>query len=210
MVAASYLVCDNCASVLHPRCPEKCATLLLAVPEWPSDGGCTSLDQSGRKSMIRLCLVCCRNHFRIYPELIPFEVQGRYLSKKEIKAKYSPGNKTIESIKDRSCWGEPPFCGAIQAAKFGSWCSEREALEKARLFFGGDVGIRVYEENPHVTNGPFVIEMKETKEPKKEIRVYLLFPKNLVTVFARSSCPSRSRPRKPSQTMIRSRSPMHS
>ncbi|KAF9079553.1 hypothetical protein BGX23_003716, partial [Mortierella sp. AD031] len=159
VMAASYLVCDNCASVSRPRGPQKYAALPLAVSEWPSDEGRASLAKGGRQSMIRLCLVCRRKRFDIYPESIPSEVQGSYISKQKVKAKYFLGPKTIKSIKDRSWWPEPPNWDRLQgewsvypAAKYGSWYSEREALEKARFFYGGDVGILVYKENPqHLT-----------------------------------------------------------
>lgn len=86
VVAASYLVCDNCTSVSHPWIPPKYAALPLAVPEWLSDEGCASLAKGGDQSMMHLCLVCRRNHFDIYPGSIPSEVQGNYLSKREVKA----------------------------------------------------------------------------------------------------------------------------
>lgn len=109
--------------------------------------------------MIRLCLVCRRNHFNIYPESTPSEVQDSYLSKQDVKYCYHLGTKTIKSIRDRRWSPSLPNWDQLQdewsagqAWKRGSWYSEREALEKARFFYGGDVGILAYEENPqHLT-----------------------------------------------------------
>jgi hypothetical protein len=103
VVVASYLVCESCASVSHPLGPQKYAALPLAVPEWPFDKGCASLDKGGEQIIIRLCLVCRRNHFKIYPESTPSGIEGNYLSKQDVKDCYHLGIKIIKSIKDR-CW----------------------------------------------------------------------------------------------------------
>lgn len=147
VMAASYYLCDNCCRVSRPQGPQNYATMPLAVQEGPSGGG---------RATIRLCLVCRRDYFSISPESIPPEVQGSYISKREIKARYFLGPQTIKSIQDRRWSPEPPSWdqlqgsawSAEQAAKYASWYSEREALDKARFFFGGDVGIRAYQENP--------------------------------------------------------------
>ncbi|KAG0280755.1 hypothetical protein BGZ96_001432 [Linnemannia gamsii] len=154
VVAASYRICEQCARISRPWGPQKYAALPLPVPEWSSDGSCISLIE-GEESMIRLCLDCRRTYFEIYPELTPSEPQDSYLCKQDFRDCYHLGIKTVKTIKDRRWLPDLPNSDLFQddwsidrIARCGSWYSEREALEKARFLYGGDIDILTYEENP--------------------------------------------------------------
>ncbi|KAF9573911.1 hypothetical protein EC968_007739 [Mortierella alpina] len=79
---------------------------------------------------VRLCLPCRVDHYKVYREPISRDVIGKYLSKAELKEKYSLGSAQLPAIADRRLQGYQQYYVYSEVA----------VLEHARVLFGGDIG----------------------------------------------------------------------
>ncbi|CAO3568791.1 unnamed protein product [Mortierella alpina] len=81
---------------------------------------------------VRLCLHCRVGHYKVHREPISRDIIGKYLTKAEIKEKYSLGSAQFPAIADRRLLGHQQYYVYSEVA----------ALEHARVLFGGNVGMQ--------------------------------------------------------------------
>lgn len=82
---------------------------------------------------VRLCMSCRKTVYEKHPEEhIPSRLSGSYLTKKELKDIYHLGDKSVQGILSR--------IGPISGLP--TRYSEIEALKRARLLYGGSVGLQ--------------------------------------------------------------------
>ncbi|CAO3565265.1 unnamed protein product [Mortierella alpina] len=137
MCATSFQVCEGCfrrCTVTYQR--GKMIMMPLAVVVRTKPVLTSSGSVHNQEWTIRFCKACRLEHFMSHPEPVPDSIHDSFLTKRQIKEKFHLSDNEVKAITNR---GVGPRSGGMVVTY-----SEVDALLRARLEFGGDVGLRAH------------------------------------------------------------------